>query len=299
MTAQLQKFGDGLYFGESPRWRDGRLYVSDMVGRKVYVINSDCSKEVLLEVENQPNGMCFKDDGSLIYSSMFDGKLYQYKNGQSKLYADLSSVMTGYCGDMVIDASGRIYVDDTGARVLHGEKPCPGRLLLVENDGTVSVAAEDIIFPNGIGIDTSGKNLYIAETFAYRLNKFDIGANAELLNRQVYWDTHELPMAAGREWTRFCGIDGICIDGEDGMWLSMLGHKAFIRKDAQGSITERIEVDGDATACALGGDDGKTLFMIVNKVPEEKDLFDAMVNKLTRCTIYTVKVKVGHGKARP
>lgn len=126
---------EGMYFGESPRWRDGTLYVSDMTGCRVYAIDmraTPTTKSVLLEVEKQPNGMAFAPDGSLIYSSMFDAKLYRLADGKSELYADLSSVMTGYCGDMVIDKKGRVYMDDTGARVLHGETPRAGRLLMVE-----------------------------------------------------------------------------------------------------------------------------------------------------------------------
>ena len=186
----------GLYFGESPRWRDGKLYVSDMTGCKIYTIDATGQKEVLVEVKNQPNGMCFKDDGTLIYSSMFDGQLHQYSNGKSQPYADLSSVMTGYCGDMVIDAKGRIYMDDTGARVLHGEKPCQGRVLLIDTDKSVKIAAENLVFPNGIGIDSSGRGLYIAETFAYKLSHFEIADDGSLLNRAIEWDVNELPVAA-------------------------------------------------------------------------------------------------------
>jgi len=290
---------DGLYFGESPRWRNGKLYISDMTGRKIYTIDESGHKEVLIEVKNQPNGMHFKDDGTLIYSSMFDGQLHQYRDGKSQPYADLSSVMTGYCGDMVIDAQGRIYVDDTGARVLHGEKPGPGRILLIETDRSVKIAAENLVFPNGIGIDGSGRNLLVAETFAYQLNKFEIAGDGALLRRTVEWDVDELPLSSGHERTRFHSIDGLCIDSEDGVWLSMLDFNAFIRRDARGNITHQIKVDGDPTACALGGADGKTLFLVVNKGPVEKDLFDAMVELLTSCTIYTVRVDVGRGSARP
>ncbi|KAK5049043.1 hypothetical protein LTR84_005465 [Exophiala bonariae] len=299
LDAELRLLADGLYFGESPRWRNGRLYISDMTGRKIYTIDASGSKEVLMEVENQPNGMCFMDDGTLIYSSMFDGRLYQYKDGISELYADLSSVMTGYCGDMVIDGAGRIYVDDTGARVLHGEKPSQGRLLLVDSDKSVRIVAEDIVFPNGIGLDSSGKNLFVAETFAGKLNRFEIGDDGVLEDREVVWNVDELPLLAGQQKTRFHAIDGFCIDSEDGIWLSMLDFNAFVRRDAKGNITHKIQVDGDATACTLGGDDGKTLFLVVNRIPTGKDLFDAMVSLDTQCTIYSVTVDVGHGRARP
>ncbi|KEF52941.1 uncharacterized protein A1O9_10847 [Exophiala aquamarina CBS 119918] len=298
-AADPQILVDGLYFGESPRWRDGKLYISDMTGCRIYTIDESGHKEVLIEVKDQPNGMCFKDDGTLIYSSMFDRQLHQYKDGKSQPYADLSSVMTGYCGDMVIDSKGRIYIDDTGARVLHGEKPGPGRLLLIGTDRSVKTVAENIIFPNGIGINSSGKDLFVAETFGYQLNHFDITDDGALLNRTVQWDVNKLALPPGRERTRFCTIDGLCIDSEDGIWLSMLNFNAFVRRDAQGNITHQIKVDGDATACTLGGVDGKTLFLVVNRGPPEKDLFDAMVERETSCIVYSVRVDIGRGSARP
>ncbi|KAF2671830.1 calcium-dependent phosphotriesterase [Microthyrium microscopicum] len=298
-TLTPEPWAKGLYFGESPRWHaaSNTLYVSDMIGRKIYTIDNAGETSVLLEEENQPNGMAFMDNNTLITSSMFDAKLYRYQldTKKTELYADLSAVMTGYCGDMVIDHKGRVFIDDTGARVLHGETPRPGRLLMVEPDTKkVSSVAENIVFPNGIGIDSTGKNLYLAATFTYHLYKFSLDADTGALNNQeTIWDAHELATVANKEHTRFCGIDGICIDAQDCMWLSMLGYQMFIRRDKNGAITHQIHVDGDATACALGGSDGKTLFLVVNKVPKGEDLFDAMVGKRTKCSIMTVRVDVG------
>ncbi|CAI4212426.1 unnamed protein product [Parascedosporium putredinis] len=168
---------DGLYFGESPRYRDGLLYVSDMTGRKIYTVDEQTgSKDILVEVESQPNGMCFADDGSLIYSSMFDAKLHRLQEGRSSLYADMSGIMKGYCGDMAIDGEGRVFLDDTGARVLHGEDPKPGQLLVIEKDGSVRVAADQIVFPNALMINNDGTRLFVAETFGNGLLRYDVGA---------------------------------------------------------------------------------------------------------------------------
>lgn len=296
-----QPLSDGLYFGESPRYRDGTLYVSDMTGRKVYTINvSSGQKDLLLDVENQPNGMCFASDGALIYSSMFDAKLYRLQNGQSKLYADMSHVMTGYCGDMVIDRTGRIYIDDTGARVLHNEKPRPGRLLVVETDGTVKVAAESIVFPNGLVIDNEGKTVYCGETFGYGLLKFDIGPDGELDNRQQVWAPATFAKDIGASADGINAIDGACMDAEGYIWLSLMAMEEFVRlHPTTGHMTHRIKVDGHATACTLGGEDGKMLFLCTNKVPDGETLFPAMVAKRTRCTVSVAKVEVGRGQALP
>ncbi|KAJ9144517.1 Calcium-dependent phosphotriesterase [Pleurostoma richardsiae] len=296
-----KEVSDGLYFGESPRYRDGFLYVSDMIGRKIYTIDvSSGEKQILVEVENQPNGMCFHPDGSLIYSSMFDAKLYRMKDGKSTLYADMSHVMTGYCGDMVIDKTGRVYMDDTGARVLHGETPRPGRLLVIETDGTVKVAAEDIVFPNAVFISNDGNSLFVAETFRYGLLKYDVEADGKLTNRLDFWSPAVLPGVKEEDMAaNMIGIDGGCMDAEGGMWLSMLGYEEFIRLDPKGNVTHRIKAHGHATACTLGGKDGKTLYLVMNQVPEGENLFKAMVAKRTTCTIGAARVEVGRGQALP
>ncbi|KAL5086743.1 hypothetical protein Trisim1_008819 [Trichoderma cf. simile WF8] len=298
------RLADGLLFGESPRYYNGLLYISDMTGRIIYTIDpSSGEKKVLREVENQPNGMCFSSDGSLIYSSMFDAKLYRRDaSGKDTLYADMSGVMTGYCGDMAIDSTGRVYLDDTGARVLHGEQPRPGRLLVIETDGSVKVAEENIIFPNALFISPDGKVLYCAETFGYGLLKWDIGAGGEISNRQKVWSPATISPTGevGNTAHGLIGIDGGCMDGEGGMWLSCLGLEKFIRLDHQANITHEIHVKGHATACTLGGDDGKTLFLVTNWFPDDEEtIFSAMVAKRTKCTVSYARVDVAKGTARP
>lgn len=61
------QLADGLLFSESPRYYSGLLYISDIAGCIIYTISpSSGEKKVLREVENQPNGICFAPDGSLI-----------------------------------------------------------------------------------------------------------------------------------------------------------------------------------------------------------------------------------------
>lgn len=295
---------DGLLFGESPRYKDGFIYISDMIGCTIYKIDpSSGEKKKLCHAENQPNGMCFAPDGSLIWSSMFDAKLYRRDStGETTLYADISNIMTGYCGDMAIDANGRVYLDDTGARVLHGEQPRPGRLLVIETDGSVRVADDNIIFPNALFISNDGESIYCAETFGYGLLKWDVGPDGNLSNRQKVWSPAVLSPngQTGITPDGMFGIDGGCMDEEGGMWLSLLGLEKFVRLDQQGTITHEIKVQGHATACTLGGDDGKTLYLVTNWVPEdEESLFTAMVAKKTRCSLSYARVDVAKGTARP
>lgn len=283
---------DGLLFGEAPRFHNGLLYVSDMIGRAIYTIDEHGNKKVLREVENCPNGICFTSDGSLIYSSMFDAKLYRIDPaGDHSLYADLSQIMKGYGGDIVIDNAGRIYLDDSGARVLHGETPCPGRLLLIEKDGSARLVVEDLAFPNALLISNDGRTLFCAETLGEGLLQFDIEPNGALKNRRLFWSLSAASPDGVIDFEKnHAGIDGGFIDSEDGIWLSLLGLHKFVRIDKRGDITHEIHVDGDAIACALG-DDEETLYLVTNYIPEDAEsIFSAMLEKTTKSVITYAKL---------
>src|SRR5215469_16977469 len=100
---------------------------------------------------------------------------------------------------MVIDSQGRTYVGNFGFDLDGGEKRKPTALLMVASDGAVSVAADDVWFPNGVVITPDEKRLLLAETFASRITAFDL-KDGGLLNRRIFAD---LP-----------GMfpDGICLD---------------------------------------------------------------------------------------
>ncbi|KAF2486942.1 hypothetical protein BDY17DRAFT_308288 [Neohortaea acidophila] len=292
---QSQPLTDGLTFGESPRFHNGKLYVSDMMGRKIYTIDPRTgSKEVVVGVEQCPNGMAFLSDGSLIYSSMFDGKLYRLADGVSELYVDLASVLAGYPGDMVIDQNDRVYVDDVGSRVLHGEPMSPGRVIIVERDRSIRTTLEGTAFANGVAIDSSQRRLYLSASGARTVSVYDIDQGGDPQHGEVILDLGKFPDA--KEFTM---CDGLCIDAEDALWLSLLESEMFVRRDRSGRFTHVVHTDGHAVACALGGEDGKTLYMLTNTSPKERSLFEAMANRETRCTITTARVSVGRGKGRP
>ena len=57
--------------------------------------------------------------------------------------------------------------------------------------------------------------------------------------------------------------DGLALDAAGGVWASMTLAHEFQRIVAGGLVTDRVGVDGRAAiACALGGPDGRTLFLL-------------------------------------
>jgi sugar lactone lactonase YvrE len=111
------------------------------------------------------------------------------------------------------------------------------------------VAARDLNFPNGPAISADGRTLIVAETFGNRLTAFDLGPGGTLSARRVF---AELPGRAP---------DGICLDAEGAVWVADARGKACVRVREGGEVTDVIATQRGCFACALGGNDGRTLFL--------------------------------------
>jgi sugar lactone lactonase YvrE len=176
----------GLTFPEAPRWRDGKLWFSDFYSQRVLTVDLADRLETVVEIPQRPSGLGWRPDGTLLVVSMLDRRLLRVEGGKTHVVADLSSLATGPCNDMVVDAAGRAYVGNFGFDRHRGEAERPTCLARVDLDGRVTRVAEDLHFPNGTVITPDGGTLIVAETLAHRLSAFDIGADGTLSNRRVH-----------------------------------------------------------------------------------------------------------------
>src|SRR5262245_64086907 len=167
---------DGFSFLEGPRWRDGRLYCSDMgAGRVLCVDPATGAAETVATVPESPSGLGWLPDGRLLVVSMRERRLLRLeRDGRLALHADLSHLVSHWCNDMVVDDAGRAYVGNFGYDALAGEAQKPTCLVAVEPDGRARVVADGLLFPNGAAITQDRRRLIVAETFAHRLAAFEI-----------------------------------------------------------------------------------------------------------------------------
>ena len=254
---------EGLYFGEGPRWHDGRLYFSDFYDHAVRTVTPEGKAETVCTVANQPSGIGWLPDGRMLIVSMTDRKLLRREaDGTLVEHADLSAIATYHCNDMVVDGAGRAYVGNFGfdleavtrARAA-GQDATMGTATLarVDPDGSVHVAAPDMEFPNGSVVTPDGRTLIVAETMGRRLTAFTIGADGTLSGRRTWAETGAaLP-------------DGICLDAEGCVWIANPAAPECLRIREGGEVADRVQTTQAAFACMLGGADGKTLFILTAK----------------------------------
>jgi sugar lactone lactonase YvrE len=243
----------GLVFGESPRWHDGRLWFSDMSASEVMAVDLAGQSEIVARVPTL--GLGFLPDGRLLIVSMRDGLLLRRERDDSLVtHADLTSLARHPWNDLVVDGRGNAYVNNIGFD-FPGGAFAPGSLALVTPDGVARQVAYGLAFPNGMAVTPDNATLIVAESYGDRLTAFDIAADGGLSNRRVW-----ASLGGGHP-------DGICLDSDGAVWYGDVPARRCVRVREGGEALETIELDRGCFACALGGADRRTLFLMAAEFP--------------------------------
>jgi len=251
LTAATATLAGDLGFPESPRWHDGRLVFSDFHDQRVRALALDGELTTVLELDDAPSGLGWTPEGVLLVVAMERRALLEVTASGPVERADLRAYTRFRANDMVVDVVGRAYVGSFGYDLLAGATPEPADLVRVDPDGTVSVAADGMHFPNGMVLTDDGGTLIVAETSGGRLTAFDVAADGSLSRRRTF---AELPGLAP---------DGICLDAAGEIWVATARTPEVVRVREGGEVTGQVTVSSGSLsyACMLGGEDGRTLFV--------------------------------------
>ena len=239
----IETFATGFQMGESPRWHDGRFWMCDWMAGQVLAFDGDGVPEVMATVDGLPFSIDWLPDSRLVATTP----------GGVVVGTDLAPY--GAAGqpfnEIVVDGAGRVWVDMPGA--MPWEEPKPGLVAVVLPDGTSRQVADDVWFPNGMLV-LDDDTLVVAESHADRLTAWTITGDGNLIDRRVWADLG--PGAAP---------DGICADAEGAIWYASVPGERCTRVAPGGEVLGSVEADRGCFACMLGGDDGRTLFVVANR----------------------------------
>lgn len=263
---QLRTLASGGMFFEGPRWHEGHWWVSDFYRHRVSRYSTAGTESVVVEVDGQPSGLGWLPDGTLVISSMKDRRVLRYRDGRLSTLADLSGVCGGHLNDLVVDAGGHTFVGDFGFDLMSGADFRPASLERVDPDGTVTVVAEGLRFPNGSVITPDGRTLIVGETLGNRYTAWDLAADGGMSNRRSWGRMG--PEVTGSSTEEILGQlvvapDGCTLDAEGHIWAAdAVGFRA-VRIAPGGAIVDEVPAPEGLGifACALGGEDGRTLLL--------------------------------------
>ncbi len=258
-TLTAEPFIDGLYFGECPRWHEGRLWYSDFFDNKVFSVSPEGDRRVEVSFDGEPAGLGWLPDGRLLVNSRLDRAIMRREDdGGFVRHGELEPWATWHANDMVVASNGQAYAGNFGFDLdglydgtVEATAITAASLVRVDPDGTSHEAATDLQFPNGAVITDDGATLIIAESMGGRLTAFDRQSDGALTNR--------------REWAALSGVapDGICLCADGSVWVANALAPECLRVAEGGEVLERVATSMNCYACMLGDDDRRTLYLVV------------------------------------
>ena len=237
----------GLAMGESPRWHDDRLWVCDWVAGEVLTFDDDGNRKVVRTAPWLPFSIDWLPDGRLVVTSGSGRQVWREEpDGSLTPYGGLDRMWN----EVVVDGRGNTFVNEIGFDMMAGAPPAAGTVAVVRSDGAMREVADDLWFPNGMAITPDDTTLIVAESYGNRLTAFDIGPDGDLGGRRVWAGLGD------------AAPDGICLDAEGAVWFADVPHRRCVRVREGGEVLQTVDVDRGCFACMLGGDDGRTLFIV-------------------------------------
>jgi sugar lactone lactonase YvrE len=250
---------EGIVFGESPRWHDGRLWFSDWGANQVIALDCDGGHEVVVTVASFPMCIDFLPDGRLLVVDSAQRRILRLeRDGSLVEHASLSAIADRPWNEIVVDDRGNAYVNSIGFDFPGGDF-VPGLIALVTADGEVSQVADELAFPNGMAISPDGSTLIVAESYANQLTAYDI-------KRDIKRDG-DGSLDGRRVWAQTPGDhpDGICMDAEGALWYADVANQHCVRVREGGAVLATVDTDRGAFSCTLSRGENPRLFVVGQK----------------------------------
>lgn len=147
------------------------------------------------------------------------------------------------------DPQGRFYCGS----MAYDERPGAGSLHRIDADRSVRSVLDGVTISNGIQWSADGGTVYYNDSPTGRIDRYDFDpATGTLHDRRTFARLGDDDGAP----------DGMAIDAEGGVWVACWGGSAVRRFTPEGAPDQVVEVPvPNPTACAFGGEDGRTLFI--------------------------------------
>ena len=232
---------------EGPLWhpQENALYWTDIKAEELLRYSPSDGVETICD-NVIVGGFTIQKDGSLLLF-MDEGNVGQYRNGKlSRKIVSLSEINARF-NDVVADPTGR---------VLCGTMPepdNPGRLYLLDHDGSFRLLLERVRVPNGLGFSPDHEHLYFTETNNHIIHRFRYNeTDGTITERETFVDFRDQP---GKP-------DGLTVDTSGNVWSAMWGSQVIEQLTPEGKVADQYTLPAQyVTSVTFGGVDLKTLYI--------------------------------------
>ena len=158
------------------------------------------------------------------------------------------------------DPQGRLYCGTMAFSAAEGA----GSMWRLDPDGSTAQVMTGLTISNGLAWSPDGSRAYYVDTPTGRVDLLHVDpATGEVAGREPFAAVPEDASGGG-------GPDGLVVDAEGGVWVALYKGGGVLRFDADGALTERLEVPTPlVTAVTFGGPDLATLFITTSAQEEQ------------------------------
>ena len=264
--AILTKLSGEYAFTEGPAVdAQGNVFFTDQPNDKIYKWTAnDGMISLYMDKTGRSNGLYFDREGNLLSCADLENQLWKIDKNQkvTVLVNDFEGKKFNGPNDLWIAPNGGVYFTDPFYPRKYWtrttmELPEKRVYYLSPDKKTVTIAARELVMPNGIIGTANGKTLYVADIGDKKTYSYQINTDGTLSNRKLF---------------TAMGSDGMTVDRKGNVYLVGKGVTVF---DKNGNQIEHIDVNEPWTAnITFGGKDRQTLFITASKA------------------VYTLKMKV-------
>ena len=264
------KWSDGHNFTEGPTCApDGTVYFVDIPGNEIFRLDPMGAKSVTRK-SNATFGLFLANDGALYGAQANPGAITRIDPATGEIRvlcdrrnepADVTGTALGRPNDLVVDKDGGIWFTAPVLGRLRQNAP-PDAVYFVSTSPTNAEprAAVEVVCdtkvrgPNGIGLSPEGKTLYVVPYLSTTIMAYDIEGPGKVGEGREFY---RIP--AGTRET--LAGDGMTVDDKGNLYVAIPPRAAIFVLSPEGKPLGQIRFPERTSNCALGGKDGKTLFV--------------------------------------
>lgn len=270
---QIEKVSGGFKFTEGPMWREGRLWISDVVGDKIFAVSPAGKVDLLVDKAGGykdpppgkylgPNAMVTDKDGTVLLAQQGGRKLMRITDPHSDGQLELSPFLDSFEGrkfnspnDLVFAPDGSLWFTDPSYGLAGGDKdpakqiPFNGVYRYANRKLTAEI--KDLTLPNGLGFSPDGKTFYVCNSGPkMAVHQYRVAPNGSLSEGPILI---AFPDGSGP------GVpDGMKVDSAGNIWTTAPGGIRIVTPD--GKVLGQIKLPETAANLAWA-DGGQTLYI--------------------------------------
>ncbi len=238
--------------GEAPVWdhQRGRLIWTDIESALVYELVPSSREKRIISRDLPVSGIALNCGGSLGFAGATGLHLWRGPGDYRTIVSEHDGEKLVF-NDIIADHKGRIYAGTLYWGADGMQKP--GKLYLVNSDGSVRVVDEGIQLSNGLGFSPDDQTLYYADSAARKIYAYRVEIRTGSLSRKRVFV--EVPPDEGIP-------DGLTVDADGFVWCAQWYGAQVVRYDPDGRPERRISMPvRQVSSVAFGGPDLSDLYI--------------------------------------